>query len=76
MIRRSAVTIVLIAILVLLAGCAGRSPAPASSARNAGSGLYKVGQPYQIDGTWYYPAEDFAYDETGIASWYLSLIHI
>jgi rare lipoprotein A len=34
------------------------------------SGAYKVGNPYQIDGVWYYPAEDYAYDETGIASWY------
>ena len=33
-------------------------------------GDYKVGRPYQIAGTWYYPAEDFEYRETGIASWY------
>ncbi|MSO92708.1 MAG: septal ring lytic transglycosylase RlpA family protein [Rhodospirillales bacterium] len=38
-------------------------------------GLYKVGQPYQVDGVWYYPAEDFDYDETGIASWYGSDFH-
>lgn len=31
---------------------------------------YKVGNPYKINGVWYYPQEDFAYDETGIASWY------
>jgi rare lipoprotein A len=31
---------------------------------------YKVGQPYQIDGVWYYPAVNYDYDETGIASWY------
>jgi rare lipoprotein A len=31
---------------------------------------YIVGQPYQIAGTWYYPKEDWSYDETGIASWY------
>ncbi len=33
-------------------------------------GVYKVGKPYQIRGVWYYPAEDWEYDETGIASWY------
>jgi len=33
-------------------------------------GNYKVGRPYQIDGIWYYPREDFEYTETGIASWY------
>jgi rare lipoprotein A len=31
---------------------------------------YIVGQPYQIAGTWYYPKEDWSYDETGIATWY------
>ena len=33
-------------------------------------GIYKVGDPYQINGTWYYPAEDYGYSETGIASYY------
>ncbi|MBT6407046.1 MAG: septal ring lytic transglycosylase RlpA family protein [Rhodospirillaceae bacterium] len=36
---------------------------------------YKVGKPYQIKGTWYYPAEDYNYDETGIASWYGTKFH-
>lgn len=55
----------------LLAGCAGRSPtaSPVAGEPN-GHGVYKVGSPYQINGVWYYPAEDFSYDETGIASWY------
>jgi rare lipoprotein A len=35
-----------------------------------GRGIYKIGDPYQIGGIWYYPAEDYRYDETGIASWY------
>lgn len=35
-----------------------------------GSGIYKVGTPYQIKEVWYYPAVDYAYHETGIASWY------
>lgn len=33
-------------------------------------GRYKVGAPYQIKDAWYYPAEDYEYTETGIASWY------
>lgn len=33
-------------------------------------GLYKVGKPYQIQGVWYYPSEDYNYSETGVASWY------
>ena len=32
--------------------------------------MYKVGTPYQINGVWYYPAVDYNYDETGVASWY------
>lgn len=39
------------------------------------TGGYKVGTPYQIAGTWYYPAVDMAYDETGIASWYGADFH-
>jgi rare lipoprotein A len=33
-------------------------------------GRYKIGNPYQIKGVWYYPRIDYGYDETGIASWY------
>jgi len=33
-------------------------------------GIYKVGEPYQVAGVWYYPKEQPDYDETGIASWY------
>ncbi len=38
-------------------------------------GYYKIGKPYQIKGVWYYPAEDYDYEETGIASWYGSDFH-
>jgi rare lipoprotein A len=34
------------------------------------AGVYKIGEPYQIDNIWYYPREQPDYDETGIASWY------
>ena len=34
------------------------------------AGVFKIGEPYQIDNVWYYPQEDPGYDETGIASWY------
>ena len=32
--------------------------------------VYKIGNPYKINGQWYYPAVDYQYDETGMASWY------
>jgi rare lipoprotein A len=53
----------------LLAACASHAP-PRVGAPTVSHGLYKVGNPYQILGVWYYPAEDLTYDETGIASWY------
>ncbi|MTI10045.1 septal ring lytic transglycosylase RlpA family protein [Curvivirga aplysinae] len=31
---------------------------------------YKVGNAYKIKGNWYYPKEDYAYSEQGVASWY------
>ncbi|SMF78971.1 rare lipoprotein A [Azospirillum oryzae] len=51
-----------------LAACA-QKPAVTGSGLPT-SGVYKVGKPYQINGVWYYPKEDYGYDETGIASWY------
>ena len=55
----------------LLAACASQpSSGGGSSSAPASSGAYKVGKPYQINGTWYYPHEDYSYDETGVASWY------
>ena len=38
-------------------------------------GKYKIGNPYQIKGVWYYPKENFEYDETGIGSWYGTKFH-
>ncbi len=32
--------------------------------------IYKIGNPYKINGKWYYPAVDYNYVEVGIASWY------
>ena len=65
----------------MLAGCAeinlfahgaksvvGEEPPPPPS--SSATSNYKVGKPYQVAGVWYYPQEDFSYDETGIASWY------
>lgn len=38
-------------------------------------GLYKVGKPYQVEGRWYEPEENYSLVETGIASWYGSEFH-
>lgn len=55
----------------LAAACASTPPPESGGVRiPPNAGIYKVGNPYQIDGTWYYPREQPDYDETGIASWY------
>jgi rare lipoprotein A len=67
----------LLAVLLLAAiatGCT-TAPRPGATSAQSGKGTYKVGTPYQIDGVWYYPAEDWNYDETGIASWYGEQFH-
>ena len=57
-----------------LAAACSTSPAPESEVSSvtlpSGNGVYKIGEPYQEDGIWYYPKEQPDYDETGIASWY------
>ena len=65
---------------LLLAACASApKPAPTPGPKPSvdvdlsaipPGGLYKVGNPYQVDGVWYYPAENYAYREEGVASWY------
>jgi rare lipoprotein A len=64
--------ILLCAALGMAGGCASSPHAPAhrSVASSVERGYYKIGQPYEIDGVVYTPAEDWNYDETGIASWY------
>lgn len=56
--------IILATAALALVGCADKSSGLPTS------GVYKVGKPYQVKGIWYYPKEEFDYDETGIASWY------
>lgn len=43
---------------------------PPPPAKPFDPGTYKVGKPYQVEGLWYYPKVDLAYDERGVASWY------
>ncbi|MCQ2740786.1 MAG: septal ring lytic transglycosylase RlpA family protein [Alphaproteobacteria bacterium] len=46
-----------------------------ASAITGQGGVYKVGSPYKIMGTWYYPKENYSYSEAGVASWYGSDFH-
>ncbi len=66
-----------LAMMVLLNAC-GHMPPPVAPTRVVAPdqqaepkrGVFKVGQPYQVNGVYYYPSEDLTYNETGIASWY------
>ncbi|MFA5040707.1 MAG: septal ring lytic transglycosylase RlpA family protein [Bdellovibrionales bacterium] len=60
-----------LAFCALLVGCGSR---PSGDDIGQG-GYYKVGKPYQINNRWFYPREDYSYDETGIASWYGADFH-
>ncbi|MBX6369038.1 MAG: septal ring lytic transglycosylase RlpA family protein [Rhodospirillales bacterium] len=71
---RPAALVALTVATLVLAACAGTSGGGSGPVAQK-VGIYKVGQPYQVNGTWYYPAEDFEYDETGIASWYGEAFH-
>jgi rare lipoprotein A len=59
---------------VVLAGCSeagfvaqlGKS-ASGSATRAPAEGTFVIGDPYQADGVWYAPREDYAYDDTGLA---------
>lgn len=74
---------VLIAALALLSACesgprrqgapvayGGTTPSAPLPQNSALGGAYKIGNPYQIAGRWYYPKENYHYLEEGVASWY------
>jgi len=73
---RPAVRLSFSASLAMLAAACSTAPKPLAPAPNnvvtvpPNAGVYKIGQPYQVDSIWYYPREQPDYDETGIASWY------
>jgi rare lipoprotein A len=59
-----------ILLLACLGACSHRGSGGGGGAGVASRGMYKVGNPYQIDGVTYVPQEEFNHVETGIASWY------
>jgi rare lipoprotein A len=72
-------TCLLVAAGVVLASCAETElvtntakeiKQAATPAETKAQPVYKIGKPYQVDGVWYYPGEDYEYSGTGIASWY------
>ena len=77
--RNRCLSILVLGLGVVLAGCAQnrlgeRTARPATETvqpiTDQRPSAYKVGDAYQIGGTWFYPKADYTYRETGIASWY------
>lgn len=76
--RLRPVPVVTSLVMMILLNACGHMPSPVVGARapvgdqpvETKRGIYKVGQPYQVNGVYYYPSEDLTYNETGIASWY------
>lgn len=73
--KKNALTVLLLLIIPLTTGCSRLELASHFGKKLAGSpppskGYYKVGSPYVIKGKRYYPAVDYGYNKTGIASWY------
>ena len=63
--------------VILLIGCTSNNSTQKYKTNNNSfyGGIYKVGDPYLIDGKIYYPTEDKNYDEIGVASWYGEEFH-
>src|SRR5437868_9638997 len=75
------VTSLMVALGLVLSACSSKpssspfagvgSPRyPGSGPLPKGGGRYLIGEPYQVAGGWFRPAEQPGYDKVGIASWY------
>ena len=70
--------ITLIFLLILITSCSETSFIFNTAKRINDFSLspnYKIGDPYEINGQWYYPEVDYDYDEVGLASWYGPKFH-
>ena len=73
---RSLLALVFISFLAACSAPSNRANTYEQQGRQtAAGGIYKIGTPYQIMGSWYYPRENPNYDEVGIASWYGPKFH-
>ncbi len=62
-----------VALALAVGACTSSKEPPKSAAAPTQvqqRGYYKVGNPYEVEGVRYVPREDYAYDESGVGSWY------
>lgn len=70
-VRRTSIRLIpVLAVAAALAACSSGPARKTIDGHPPIQGGYKIGVPYQINGIWYYPKEDFTYDKEGLASWY------
>lgn len=68
-------------VLLLVAGCSEArlgihaAKLVINNEEEQASGYYKVGNPYKINGKWYYPRVQPDYQEVGMSSWYGPTFH-
>ncbi len=62
-------------VLLLFLGACSLGGRPADAPLPRTEGVYKLGDPYVINGRWYRPRFDPAYEAVGIASWYGDPFH-
>jgi rare lipoprotein A len=64
--------VAIVALTLAVGACTStkESAKTAAPAQVQQRGYYKVGNPYEVEGVRYVPREDYAYDESGVGSWY------
>lgn len=63
------------AMTLILSACTSNGPLFHSwedyETERSNAAIYKIEEPYEIKGVWYFPAEQSSYSEKGLASWYM-----
>ena len=63
------------ALVGLLTACTSNGPLFHSweeyETERSNAAVYKVEEPYEVKGVWYFPTEQASYSEKGLASWYM-----
>jgi len=62
-------------LVFIVSGCSSFQSGMQSSKNPFSGGIYKIGDPYTVEGKMFFPKEDFSYREIGIASWYGEKFH-
>jgi len=62
-------------LVFIVSGCSPYQSGMQNSKNPFAGGIYKIGEPYMVEGKMFFPKEDFSYKEIGTASWYGEKFH-